>query len=189
MLVQMPLITGCSLDMRNLRLIRDEIADIFVTFPHRSIQEFLGAFYFIMMFNTGESIESLLGSDCKEPIFMINPLFLHFCIWFLFSDQRYFTFRNKGQVCKHLVNYFWKINSPLHLNLPKLINSYPAIDNENDLLSVKFCCDILIDCKDSKALTVAFIEPLEWILSAINARRLFVSGPHFCLSFVTVILS
>ena len=28
------------------RLLRDETADLFVTFTHRSIQEFLGAFFF-----------------------------------------------------------------------------------------------------------------------------------------------
>ena len=64
---------------------------MFVTFPHISLQEFLGAFYFIMMLNAGESIESLLGSECKEPIFMMNSLFLHFRLWFLYSDQKYFT--------------------------------------------------------------------------------------------------
>ena len=38
-------------------------ADIYVTFPDRIIQEFLGAFYFIMMLNEGQSIESLLFKE------------------------------------------------------------------------------------------------------------------------------
>ena len=61
----------------------DETADILVTFAHRSIQEFFGAFYFILSLSEGESIDSLLGADCLSPIFMVNPLFLEFCLSFL----------------------------------------------------------------------------------------------------------
>ena len=46
------------------RLIRDETADIFVTFPHRSILEFLGAFYFVMNFDATIP----LGSSCLPSI-------------------------------------------------------------------------------------------------------------------------
>ena len=78
------------------RLIRDETADIFVTFPHRSIQEFLGAFYFVWSLNQGDLLESLLDAD-KKPIFMTNPLFLQFCLWFC-GEQNYFHFQNKEEV-------------------------------------------------------------------------------------------
>ena len=37
---------GLLIGHEDFRLIPDETADIFVTFPHRSIQEFLGAFLF-----------------------------------------------------------------------------------------------------------------------------------------------
>ena len=56
------------------RLIRDETADIFVTFAHRSIQEFLGAFFFVLSLNEGQSMESLLGADCTNPIFMVTVI-------------------------------------------------------------------------------------------------------------------
>ena len=84
---------GLLIGHEDFRLIRDATADIYVTFPHRTIQEFLGAFCFIMMLSEGESIESLLSSDSKEPIFLTNPLFLHFCLWFLCSGQKYCTFK------------------------------------------------------------------------------------------------
>ena len=75
-------------------LIRDETADIFVTFPHRSIQEFLGAFFFVCMLDTGRELESLLGSDREKAIFMTNPLFLKFCLWFC-SDQNFVPLKRK----------------------------------------------------------------------------------------------
>ena len=31
----------------------------------------------------GKSIDEILGSDCEEPIFMVDPLVLKFCLWFL----------------------------------------------------------------------------------------------------------
>ena len=44
----------------------DETADILVTFAHQSIQEFFGAFYFILSLSEGESVESLLGGNRKK---------------------------------------------------------------------------------------------------------------------------
>ena len=41
-------------------LIRDETADIYVTFPHRSIQEFLGAFCLIQLLNEGKTLEMVI---------------------------------------------------------------------------------------------------------------------------------
>ena len=79
---------GLLIGHEDFRLIRDETADIFVTFPHRSIQEFLGALYFIWMLDKEGKKEFV------KPIFMTNILFLQFCLWFLRDDQKYFTFEN-----------------------------------------------------------------------------------------------
>ena len=59
-------------------LIPYETADIFVTFAHRSIQEFLGVFFFISSINEGLSIAGLLGNPCGKPMFLTNPLFFSF---------------------------------------------------------------------------------------------------------------
>ena len=48
---------GLLIGHEDLSLIQDESSDIRVTFPHRSIQEFLGAFYFILILNEGVSVE------------------------------------------------------------------------------------------------------------------------------------
>ena len=89
------------------RLLRNEAADIFVTFPHRSLVEFLGAFFFVQMLNKGENIESLLAVDIvpscsKKPIFLRNPLFLRFCLWFLMTPDEAFSLRKKKMCAKPL---------------------------------------------------------------------------------------
>ena len=89
------------------RLIRDETADIFVTFPHRSIQEFLGALYFVWLLDQGYSLKSILGpvdDDAVIPnrtILTENPLFLKFCLWFC-TDQEYLVFIHKDYVYRCL---------------------------------------------------------------------------------------
>ena len=64
------------------RLFGDETADIFIDFPHRSLQEFFGAFYFVWSLHQGRSIVDLVGVDCRAPLFMTNPLILEFSVWF-----------------------------------------------------------------------------------------------------------
>ena len=69
------------------RLIQYETADLCVTFADPGIQEFLGAFYFICLLDGGRNITSLLGSYCRKPIFLMNPMFLHFCLLFSPHDD------------------------------------------------------------------------------------------------------
>ena len=62
----------------NEDLIGDVKADILITFPHQSIQEFFGAFFFVLQLIEGKEIDTLFSNRHKEPILMMNPLFLHF---------------------------------------------------------------------------------------------------------------
>ena len=152
------------------RLIRDETADIFVTFPHRSLQEFLGAFYFVWMLAQGELLESLLGADSK-PIFMTNPLFLQFCLWFC-TDQDYFHFGNKDDVYQCLKSRCLKSMRRSVLNTKRIADEYPALEIKiaynKDKLWLKFLGDILIDCDTSSILVVRYGDPLQWILRSMG---------------------
>ena len=71
----------------DFRLCTDPTADISVTYAHRSIEEFFGSFGFIQALDDGQSIDDILGSNCKEPIFMVNPLVLRFCLWLLTTTE------------------------------------------------------------------------------------------------------
>ena len=90
---------GLLIGHEDFRLIQHETADIFITFPHRSLQEFLGAFFFVLSLADGEPLERYLGTDREKPLFMMNPLFLKFCLWLLFDSQKYFTIKNSKRVC------------------------------------------------------------------------------------------
>ena len=91
----------------NEDMIADLKADILITFAHRSIQEFFGAFFFVYLHIKGKYIDDGLWSS-TEPTFMTNPLFLHFCFWFL-SDRcwrKYFPVCDMKTTCNALYAYF-----------------------------------------------------------------------------------
>ena len=152
------------------RLIKDETADIFVTFPHRSLQEFLGAFYFVWMLDQGELLESLLGAD-RKPIFMTNPLFLQFCLWFC-TDQDYFQFGKKDDVYRCLKVRCLESMRRSVLDTRQIAGEYPALDIKTaynrDKLWLEFLGDILVNCDSSSILAVRNDDPLQWILSSMG---------------------
>ena len=130
------------------------------------------------------SISQLHGSNCEEPKFMMNALFLLFCLWFLYSDQRYFTFVRRDQICDSLTAFCFEKVSPFDLFLRDIADSYPAFDIEravtnNDTLALKFFHEVLLKCTEMKVLIVESINSLEWILPAIHPQLKFVSAPNF----------
>ena len=150
----------------------DETADICVTFIHSSLQEFLRAFYFVWVLCEGEHIYNLFGHDCRDPVCLINPLFLHFSLWFLYTDQRYFTFANKEQVRGSLEKYCAERIASFELFLPKIVQSYPAIDVEtackrNDQLSLSFFKRIFQQSPGMKTLVAKSADTMPWILTTV----------------------
>ena len=76
----------------DFRLFTNPTADIYVTYAHRSLEEFFGSFGFLQALDDGKSVDDILGSDCEEPIFMVNPLVFQFCLWLLTTNNRVFQF-------------------------------------------------------------------------------------------------
>ena len=160
------LLIGCE---EAHRLIRDETADIFVTFPHRSIQEFLGAFYLIWILDRGKEIESLLGDSCDKPIFLMNPLFLNFCLW-LCNDESYFSFSNRHKVYQCLVHFSVNlINRPVcDMNIYPVLD-ISATDTVMDKLRVTFLTDILVKCNKKSKIILPSDDALDLILELVNS--------------------
>ena len=88
--------------------------DSLYTFPHVTLQLFLGALYFVLKLCSGESVDALIGADCRRPVRMMNELFLHFCLELL-TKQQFSSFINRKRrktAYKQLARYFArKINS------------------------------------------------------------------------------
>ena len=96
---------GLLIGNEDFRLVGHDIADILVTFPHRTLQEFLGSYYFVLRLGEGCSLESLLGSDCKTARFMQDQLFLHFCLWFAKGNEELIPV-SEGQVALQVLKSY-----------------------------------------------------------------------------------
>ena len=131
---------GILIGYVDFRLILDESADILITFGDISIQEYFGALYFTLSIDEGFSIESLLGSDCKKPIFLMNPLFLNFCLWFVSADPYYFNLNNGHCVYKQLLNFTTNLINP-HDEIDAMLTSYPSLGSQDELIA-RFRADI-----------------------------------------------
>ena len=110
----------------DLRLFDDLTADVYVTYAHRSLEEFFGSFGFIQALSEGKTCEDILGSDCKEPIFLMNPLFLRFILWFLSTPE--FDFSERDKCYDKLTSYVAKRIDSKVFDPFEIGKRYPAID-------------------------------------------------------------
>ena len=116
---------GLLIGHEDFRLIRDETADIFVTFPHRSILEFLGAFYFVQSLHE-DSILLQLGKAVQE--YLKNPLFSEFCLWFLDETNDVFPFPERPVAYERLASYVALQIDCVEVNSEELVKKLPGID-------------------------------------------------------------
>ena len=149
----------------------DETADIILSFHHTTIQEFLGAIGFLQKLNNGENIENILDILSEEPIFMIRPLFLHFCLWLLRSDKLHIEFKNK--IYESIKICALKRIDLLQLDLCMIHSWYPALDlalafERNDQFVQNFFAEILSNCKNTKFLRVGNDHPNKWVFKSMT---------------------
>ena len=163
---------GLLIGHEDYRLIRDETADIFVTFPHRSVQEFLAAFYFIVMLNCGETIESLIGFNDEKSILLTNPLFLHFCLCFMCSSDDAFSFLDKESVQKVIGEYFSQRIDAEEFDMIDLGKKFPFLDiriafKQNQQMVLNFMKDVLGRCRQITHIVMDTVHPVDWVLQSI----------------------
>ena len=136
------------------RLQGDETADIFVTFTSNTIEEFFVAYHFVNQLVEGNSVEKVFEPDCKKPIFTRNRLFLHFCLWFLFSNQQYLSVENKQKRQNLLVSYATHLIDVPQLDFACIAGVFPAFLSLKgiDTLSKTFWKEIISRCCKVKQL-------------------------------------
>ena len=125
----------------------DPSTDLYVTYAHRSIEEFFGSFGFLQALADGKSVDDILGSDCKEPIFMVNPLVMKFCLWFL--SEKSFDFPD--DFYNRITIYAAKLVDHKVLDPWALSHMYPALNIPEALLTkdnliLKFCEHVFAQC-------------------------------------------
>ena len=133
----------------------DLTADLYVTYAHRSLEEFFGSFGFLQALADGNRVDDILGSDCEKPILMVNPLVLRFCLWLL--TQNCFDFPQN--IYQKLVSFAAKRIDFRLLDLLAIERVYPAIGIcdallDTDSLKLKFLKDVLKKCQYIRALDI-----------------------------------
>ena len=134
----------------DFRLVGDPAADIYVTYPHISLEEFFGSSGFLQALDEGRGIDDILGCHYKKAIFMVNPLVMRFCLWFLSSSD--FNFPQRDECYDKLTSYVAERIDGKGFDTKEIAHRYPVIDM---LLSptqlghshIQFCRDALDKCK------------------------------------------
>ena len=125
------------------------------------------------MLDVDREIEDLLrGGTRRAPIYLVNPLFLHFCVWLVYSDQTDFKFENKENIRLSLAKYAAQHISA-YLNMLKIEGKLPAFDIGNahdrkDRLGLMFFQDVLKNCEKMKVLVLDSKDHLDWFLTSLK---------------------
>ena len=142
-------------------------------FPHDTIRVFFGALYFILMVDAGQSIESLVGSQCKKPIFLVDSLFLYFCLSLL-NDQNQVPLSNRGQVYWDLKVYTQKLIDFVQMDLKDVQAMYPVFDpycthETGDDIDFSFLTEVLSMCQNTRVLILRPNLPHDRIWTALQS--------------------
>ena len=173
---------GLLIGHEDFRLIEDETADVFVTFPHRSLQEFLGAFYFVLMLNEGVDVDTLLGKFCRKPIFLMNPLFLQFCIWIIDNLETVFSVRETVNVKDVLLAHVAKILDKSDFDMNEIERKFPNISTRNITNNTTrftfYVPDILAHCHNVENLIISREDLIDQALYALRPAFKHLKSIH-----------
>ena len=141
-------------------------------FPDRTIEIFSGALYFILLLSEGEALADILGSDCKQPIFLMDQLFLYFCLSLL-ENPSSLKISNAYSVREKLQLFVVDKANYNQLDLGDLGEIYPALKiawggTESDALVKNFLLNVLSRCTNVKFLTLDSKIPFNDILAAMQ---------------------
>ena len=153
----------------NEKLIGDLKADILITFAHRSIQEFFGAFGFVLLLNNRKI--RLDDPTSTKTLFLDNPLFIDFCLWFL-SDRcrrKYFPDVDMKTACSELYTYVHKKIQSRVLNFGPIVAEYPALNILLDEINAEHLERILEMLDNVQCVRRRYDDPIDRILNHIKS--------------------
>ena len=165
-------------------LFRDENADIMVTFAHRTIQVFLGTFYFIWMIFVEDEKEFADFTGTMVQHLLTDDLFLKFCLWLLNSNQ---ILPKSSRANSRLKTYYRRLIT-LQLSSNLVVDSSEILDQELSSMgplvtNLKFikcqATEVHVSCFDDQYVV---LKPEKWsskdlniILRNLNASKLSVN--------------
>ena len=107
----------------------------------------------MLMLDDGAIVESLLGTDCQRPVFMVNSLFLYFCLSML-GTNNFLVLKNPEVIGGHLKNYILGRIDCVQLELSSVVEVYPALNlslGKKEIICV-FLLQTLSGCQNVKDL-------------------------------------
>ena len=140
---------GLLIGQDGFSLTRDMTVDILVTFPHRSLQEFLGAFFLVV---SPEEVQKLYGGKIYHNV-LSDSVFLQFCFWFLEkSDKHFFSLPQKQSSIKLLATVVADQVDNVRVDLTDIVRTF-LIDSilGNDMV-LDMLVEILAGCRKMKHL-------------------------------------
>ena len=159
---------GLLIGEDSFTLTRDMTVDIFVTFPHRSLQEFLGAFYFVLNLSKKQPVNHV---DKTIREFLKNPLFSEFCVWLLDESNQIFSFPERSIACDTLNIYVAEQIDAVKVDFRKLERKYPvlslALGNSRNEIALKILEGALVHCSRIKDIVIELYHPIHRILLSI----------------------
>ena len=160
---------GLLIDEDGFSLTRDMTVDILVTFPHRSLQEFLGAFYFVLTLGQKQTIGHL---DKALLEYLKNPLFSKFCLWILDESNEFFSFSERSIAYENLNIYVSKQIDAVEVDFQKLERNYPvlrmALRDSRKEFALKILEGALMKCSRIEYLVIEPHHPIDRILRSIS---------------------
>ena len=149
---------GILIGQEDFRLMDNPLSDVFIMFPHRSIQEFFGSFYIT---------KSLGSSNNPPPLFLIDVSVLQFCCW-LAHDESLDKTVGISNAYERIQDEFLRRYNLTMLDLlveNRLVRPFTT----NDQILSKFWSDMLSKCTDVRHLLLSAVDPIRNILEALGS--------------------
>ena len=110
--------------------------------------------------------------DCFPP-FLTNPLFLDFCLWFLYTNECFVPLHKRSIAQAVMVAFCGEIIGSHALIFEDILRKYPAVDiaaahEVNDTIRLKFFGEVLANCHDTRYLLFRSSDYLDWTLMAMQ---------------------
>ena len=163
-----PFQSGFLIGHRDSRLLKDETANLFVRFPHRSVQEFLIAFNIVLTANDG-----MPPINEEDPYLILYPLIFQFCCWLLFRGDKYVPLHNRDSIVTALEEVTAKCIDNVEIDIGELPSIFKALDlkhfvETNDKYVLNFFMNIFSRCHRVNHLVLESFCPPNWIASTVQ---------------------
>ena len=141
-----------------------------VSFPHRTFGIFVGALYFILMLDCGQTVESLLGSDTKQMVFFTDHLFFYFCLAMVGGNSS-LELSGREKIDQILQSTTLSCIDFDQLDFFDIASLYPNLNlalahKHKDEIVLKFLYKLLSNCNNTMVLFLSSGLPIKQILSA-----------------------